>query len=92
MGYDVYAIKYAERDAVRGEHFIGGDPHDDAPMPMDYFVWTVIDQESGKAWMVDTMIARRISTAGTPIGIMSLMMANTVWSPNMLPVSRRVSA
>ena len=54
MGYDVYAIKYAERDAVRGEHFIGGDPHDDAPMPMDYFVWTVIDQESGKAWMVDT--------------------------------------
>ena len=39
--HDVYAVKYAERDAVRSEHFIGGaDPHD-APMPMDYFVWVV---------------------------------------------------
>jgi len=52
--YDVYAMKYAERDAVRGEHFIGGDPHDDAPMPMDYFVWAVIDRETGQSWMVDT--------------------------------------
>ena len=52
--YDVYAIKYAERDAARGEHFIGGDPHDDAPMPMDYFVWAVIDHDSGRSWMVDT--------------------------------------
>jgi glyoxylase-like metal-dependent hydrolase (beta-lactamase superfamily II) len=54
MSYDVYAIKYAERDAVRGEHFIGGDPHDDAAMPMDYFVWAIIDQDSGRSWMVDT--------------------------------------
>ena len=29
--YRVYAVKYAERDARRGEHFLGGDPHD-APM------------------------------------------------------------
>ena len=54
MGYDVFAIKYAERDAVASEHFIGGDPHDDTPMPMDYFVWCVIDRDSGKAWMIDT--------------------------------------
>jgi glyoxylase-like metal-dependent hydrolase (beta-lactamase superfamily II) len=33
--YDVYAIKYAQRDARRTNHFLGGDPHD-APMPMDY--------------------------------------------------------
>lgn len=42
--YEVYAIRYARRDARRAEHFIGGDPHD-APMPMDYFVWAVIGAE-----------------------------------------------
>ena len=36
--YELYAIRYAKRDANRSEHFIGGDPHD-GPMPMDYFVW-----------------------------------------------------
>lgn len=36
--YELFAIRYATRDARRAEHFIGGDPHD-APMPMDYFVW-----------------------------------------------------
>ena len=36
--YELYAIRYARRDANRIEHFIGGDPHD-GPMPMDYFVW-----------------------------------------------------
>jgi glyoxylase-like metal-dependent hydrolase (beta-lactamase superfamily II) len=38
--YDVFAIKYAHRDARRSNHFIGGDPHD-GPMPMDYFVWLI---------------------------------------------------
>jgi len=36
--YELYAIRYAERNARRSDHFIGGDPHD-GPMPMDYFVW-----------------------------------------------------
>ena len=49
--YEVYAIKYAEREARRGDHFIGGDPHD-APMDMDYFVWVV--RRPGKVWVVDT--------------------------------------
>lgn len=49
--YQVYAVKYAERDARRGEHFLGGDPHD-APMPMDYFVWAIIGDDS--TWVVDT--------------------------------------
>lgn len=39
--YEIYAIKYARRDAIRREHFIGGDPHE-SPMPMDYFVWCII--------------------------------------------------
>jgi glyoxylase-like metal-dependent hydrolase (beta-lactamase superfamily II) len=38
--YDIYAVKYAQRDARRTNHFLGGDPHD-APMPMDYFVWLI---------------------------------------------------
>jgi len=47
----VYAVKYAERDARRGEHFLGGDPHD-VPMPMDYFVWAVVGDD--ETWVVDT--------------------------------------
>ena len=50
--YEVYALRYARRDAKRAEHFIGGDPHD-APMPMDYFVWA-IKGPTGPAWIVDT--------------------------------------
>lgn len=42
--YEVYAIKYATRDARRAAHFIGGDPHD-AAMPMDYFVWLIRNSE-----------------------------------------------
>ena len=49
--YEVYAIKYARRDARRHEHFIGGDLHD-APMPMDYFVWLIRNQE--RTIVVDT--------------------------------------
>ena len=42
--YEIYAVKYAWRDARRAVHFVGGDPHD-APMPMDYFVWLVRNAE-----------------------------------------------
>ena len=49
--YRVYAVKYAERDARRPEHFLGGDPHDVA-MPMDYFVWAVVGPDA--TWVVDT--------------------------------------
>ena len=40
--YEVFALKYAHREARRADHFIGGDPHD-GPMPMDYFVWAIKD-------------------------------------------------
>jgi glyoxylase-like metal-dependent hydrolase (beta-lactamase superfamily II) len=49
--YEIYAIRYATREARRAEHFIGGDPHD-APMPMDYFTWVVIG--AGRNIVVDT--------------------------------------
>jgi glyoxylase-like metal-dependent hydrolase (beta-lactamase superfamily II) len=38
--YEVFAIKYATRQAQRRDHFVGGDPHE-ALMPMDYFVWLI---------------------------------------------------
>lgn len=47
--FTVYAIKYATRDAQRGEHFYGHDPRDwdphDTSMPMDYFVWAAVSSE-----------------------------------------------
>jgi glyoxylase-like metal-dependent hydrolase (beta-lactamase superfamily II) len=42
--YELYAIRYATREARRADHFIGGDPHD-GPMPMDYFVWVAVSPE-----------------------------------------------
>ncbi|MBP7336547.1 N-acyl homoserine lactonase family protein [Niveispirillum sp.] len=39
--WDLYAIRYATRDAQRRNHFMGGDPHEGA-MPMDYFVWVAV--------------------------------------------------
>jgi glyoxylase-like metal-dependent hydrolase (beta-lactamase superfamily II) len=50
--YEVFAVKYAERQAVRGEHFLGGDPHHDVSMPMDYFVWAVTGPAG--TWVIDT--------------------------------------
>lgn len=38
--YEVYAIKYATREAKAHEHFYGNpDPHEDYSMPMDYYIW-----------------------------------------------------
>ena len=48
--YEVYAIRYAEREARRRDHFMLGDPHD-APMDLDYFVWAVIGKE--RSFVVD---------------------------------------
>ena len=50
--YEIYAVKYAWRDATRNEHLIFKDPHDDTSMPMDYFVWVLKAGE--RVIMVDT--------------------------------------
>ncbi len=42
--FEVYAVRYATREARRGEHFYGYDPHD-GPMPMDYFVWAAVSSD-----------------------------------------------
>jgi glyoxylase-like metal-dependent hydrolase (beta-lactamase superfamily II) len=50
--WEVYAIKYATHHRLARENFIGGDPHDNSPMPLDYFVWAVVS--GGRAIVIDT--------------------------------------
>lgn len=41
--YEIYAVKYATNERRSGDNFIGGDAHD-VPMPLDYFVWAITNQ------------------------------------------------
>ena len=59
--FEVYAVRYAHREARRDEHFYGHDPHD-GPMPMDYFVWAAVS--SDHTVVVDTGFAPRWLPAG----------------------------
>ena len=56
--YELFAIRYATRDAQRSEHFIGGDPHD-GPMPMDYFMW--LARGGGRTFVIDTGFNAEVS-------------------------------
>jgi glyoxylase-like metal-dependent hydrolase (beta-lactamase superfamily II) len=56
--YELFAIRYATRDARRSDHFIGGDPHD-GPMPMDYFVWVTKDVD--RTFVIDTGFNAEVS-------------------------------
>ena len=49
--YEVYAIRYATREGLRSENFVGGDPHD-GPMAMDYFVWAAVGKD--RSFVIDT--------------------------------------
>lgn len=40
--YELYAIKYAHHDRPASANFIGADPHENASMPLDYFVWAIV--------------------------------------------------
>ncbi|MEX2445937.1 MAG: N-acyl homoserine lactonase family protein [Dehalococcoidia bacterium] len=50
--YRIFAVRYAMREATRKDHFLGGDPDGDRPMPMDYFVWAVVND--ARTVVVDT--------------------------------------
>jgi glyoxylase-like metal-dependent hydrolase (beta-lactamase superfamily II) len=77
--YEVYALKYARRDARRHEHFVGGDPHD-APMHMDYFVWLIRNAE--RTIVVDTGFTAEVAAKRkreyirTPKAALALMGVN----------------
>lgn len=50
--YEVYAVKYARKlDRFRRDNFIVADAHD-TPMPMDYFVWAIVNRR--RTIVVDT--------------------------------------
>jgi glyoxylase-like metal-dependent hydrolase (beta-lactamase superfamily II) len=55
----IHAVRYARRDGRRSEHFYGGDPHD-APMPMDYYLWAVVDDD-GRAIVVDAGFTEEVA-------------------------------
>ncbi|MGE3856366.1 MAG: N-acyl homoserine lactonase family protein [Dehalococcoidia bacterium] len=59
--YRLYAIKYGHREATRKEHFLGGDPDGDRPMPMDYFVW--LAQSEAHTFVIDTGFAKAVGDA-----------------------------
>lgn len=51
--WDLYAIKYGTmQERTRSASFIGVDPHDDTPMPIDYFVWAAVSPE--RTIVIDT--------------------------------------
>jgi glyoxylase-like metal-dependent hydrolase (beta-lactamase superfamily II) len=50
--WQLYAIRYARHDRVAHENFLGGDPHDNSPMPIDYFVWAAISGD--RVFVIDT--------------------------------------
>lgn len=50
--YELHAIKYAECARLRRECFIGADPHDSAPMPLDYYVWLI--RGARRSFVLDT--------------------------------------
>jgi len=42
--WQVYAIKYATREAKSRENFYGpSDPHEDNSMPLDYYIWVAVN-------------------------------------------------
>ncbi len=74
--YEVFALRYAHRNARRAEHFIGGDPHD-GPMPMAYYIWVI--RGDGRVVVVDCgfgaeVAARRGRTLlQTPSEVLALL-------------------
>jgi glyoxylase-like metal-dependent hydrolase (beta-lactamase superfamily II) len=50
--YEVLALKYGTVMRRRSENFLRGDPHDDAPMPLDYFLWVV--RGADRTFVIDT--------------------------------------
>ena len=60
--YEVFALKYATRDAKRADHFLDKSnvENPDAPMPMDYFVWLI--RNAARTILVDTGFSEPVGT------------------------------
>jgi glyoxylase-like metal-dependent hydrolase (beta-lactamase superfamily II) len=60
--YEVFALRYATRDARRQDHFLYKDRvvNPEAPMPMDYFVWLI--RNASRTVLVDTGFSEPVGT------------------------------
>jgi glyoxylase-like metal-dependent hydrolase (beta-lactamase superfamily II) len=74
--YELFALRYATREANRSDHFIGGDPHD-GPMPMDYFLWAAISPERtfviDAGFTAETALKRKRTFLRCPVDALSLL-------------------
>src|SRR5262245_57961619 len=50
--WEIYAVRYAHHERAARENFMAGDPHDESPMPLDYYVWLL--KSGGRIFGVDT--------------------------------------
>ena len=50
--YEVFAIKYARVERKAYGNFLNADPHENADMPLNYYVWAIIG--AGRTIVVDT--------------------------------------
>lgn len=51
--YEIFALRYASlQERTRRETFLGVDPHDAAPCPIDYFIWVI--RNAQRTIVVDT--------------------------------------
>jgi len=85
--YELFALRYAHREARRAEHFIGGDPHD-GPMPMAYYIWAICGE--GRIVLVDCgfnagVAARRGRTLlQTPTELLTLLDIDPAVVPDLV--------
>jgi glyoxylase-like metal-dependent hydrolase (beta-lactamase superfamily II) len=49
--YEIFAVRYAHLERTARHNFLGGDEHD-GPMPLDYYVWAIVNPE--RTVLVDT--------------------------------------
>ena len=50
--WEVYAVRYAHHQRAARENFMAGDPHDESPMPLDYFVWAL--KSNDRTFVIDS--------------------------------------
>ena len=80
--YEVFAIKYAERDAQRRDNFLFGDPHE-GPMPMDYYVWAI--RGGGRSFVLDCgFTAEMAAIRKRRIQLLGYLVAMIVWLLGMV--------
>jgi glyoxylase-like metal-dependent hydrolase (beta-lactamase superfamily II) len=50
--WEIYAVRYAHHERAARENFMAGDPHDESPMPLDYYVWAL--KSGSRTFVIDT--------------------------------------